>query len=99
MSETSFTPGPWEEADGGRVASAVVPPAHHRQIRRLPIADVSLGYKSSAEYFANLALIVAAPDLYAALDRLVTGPLDDGGPAAIRAAEAALAKARGEVQP
>jgi hypothetical protein len=51
----------------------------------------------SAERDANAVLIAAAPDLYAALEAFMRlGTMDDQ--AAIDAARAALAKARGEVR-
>jgi hypothetical protein len=84
--ETKWTPGPWT------VAPFTSNPQHSSVAAR---DDVTV-----AEVFdrpADARLIAAAPDLYAALEAFMRlGTMDDQ--AAIDAARAALAKARGEVR-
>jgi hypothetical protein len=66
---TAFTPGPWH-ANSGQVYS-ICDPAESR--RSDDIAYIR-GDKDSEEVKANTRLIVAAPDLYSALERLVNCP-------------------------
>jgi hypothetical protein len=88
MSETKWTPGPWQTEENHIVAGAV----------RVAVVDTPNihGGVDWIECDYNARLIAAAPDLYAALSAL----LDDVGrtnsmPGAVQA-RAALAKARGE---
>jgi hypothetical protein len=100
--ETKWTPGPWE-------AGETIEDDRHqlwRVIRRaesvtVPAYSVAAVPCDALRHHANLALVLAAPDLYHALAALLA-PLGPGGyvpgagkPATDRA-RAALAKARGE---
>ena len=87
----SFTPGPWSQ-DGDLIFA----PSKGRRVGR--VAIVSLGYKDSETYRANLNLIAAAPELYKTLESI----LAEDNPNLIElsnrleAGRAALRKARGE---
>ena len=95
MSETKHTPGPWEW-EGGELLSD-----------RFRVLEWT--YSGIDAYNpADKTLIAAAPDLYAALKRLVDGindewhplfnspgPMSDDERKALEQAEAALAKAEG----
>lgn len=100
---TGFTPGPWRTMDGDSVVNVM-------GAEGAPIAATTS--KTYYERFdatdkANARLISAAPDLYAALDKLLTSYVDigesgdcgfwevDAIPEVI-AARAALKRARGE---
>ncbi len=93
MSDTRWTPGPWQNDHGLRVYAET--PAGFALIASTKHTDASSG---------DAALIAAAPDLYAALEKCkrVLSDLpstNQGGTrtrAAYDAARAALAKARGE---
>jgi hypothetical protein len=98
MSETDFTPGPWRvereghecwvRDDGGLIARGPFPNRYENEDERF--------YSELDQYYANAALIAAAPDLYEALrDLCEMGGLDDGG-CVIEKGMAALKKARGE---
>lgn len=88
MSETKWTPGPWIEDEFFPLIydSATGP-------KQVLIATVAINTRRD-EGRHNARLIAAAPDLYDALFQIV----DDDGVcvASLRAARAALAKARGE---
>ena len=88
MSETKWTPGPWVVVSHGSIAEYLGP----RVCRNGNIsADIKLcgnrwvegAWKDDAEAHANMHLIAAAPDLYAAL-----GKCD----ALIKSAQAVLAE-------
>jgi hypothetical protein len=59
-----FTPGPWND-DGPIIYTGI-------NQRTGKIAEVSLAYKDSETYRANIALIAAAPELYEALACLLS---------------------------
>ncbi|MES2626045.1 MAG: hypothetical protein V4628_12255 [Pseudomonadota bacterium] len=100
--ETKFTPGPWETSK--RIDDRMV------STSELEIADVSMvdpcekrGFKFSEQSKANAQLVAAAPDLYAALERMARLHRHDGclcqpinRTCAPCQADEALAKARGE---
>ena len=103
MSETKFTPGPWQyrfktiKDDWGEV---------RRHDGRL-VAKCVFGWWTDDELnehrknktdpaAANASLIAAAPDLYAALEALCTSGGPDDGTDLIANGLSALAKARGE---
>jgi len=74
--ETKHTPGPWEivQSDDDfdpisiRMGTALATPGRCRTIHRIDIDwDLERGRPDYAEGRANLHLIAAAPDLYAAL--------------------------------
>lgn len=103
MSET-FTPGPWrvnakypsevDAPNGLTVASC-----WHEEAVGVTVQLVDVLDCSPEESIANAHLIAAAPDLYAALERLVAEWRGaDAGTlfSAVKEADAALAKARGQ---
>ena len=103
--ETRHTPGPWRIGDGG---ATVFGPRTNAPSPRT-IANVGRGPLCTNETKANARLIAAAPELLAALDRVLPwlGKLiSDGGHlqsvcpndaiGALQQAEAALARAKGE---
>jgi len=108
MADTKFTPGPWEwETPLGDDCYSIVQAGvetHKWQF----IAHISVGKPEEGEFprrqcKANAQLIAAAPELYEALYRLVrdceiAGLQEQAGfDCWINMANAALAKARGEV--
>jgi len=88
---STHTPGPW------RIAP------HSKWLLKIETADrvICDGFSGSHEDYANARLIAAAPDLLAALARLVESPgvnedmLSPETIAAADAARAAIAKAQG----
>ena len=94
MSETMFTPGPWES--GGSIVGAgnIIIRQQWECVR-----------KSIDELQANAYLIAAAPDMYEALEAAILEYGKPGGPwnvpsspgTWIYKAKAALEKARGEL--
>lgn len=105
MSETRWTPGPWDiheddgqpiagirEREGGRFVALT-------QFDAEDCRTVEAANARRAECAANARLISAAPDLYAVLADLVDALERFGrlGSPRVVAARAALAKARGEV--
>lgn len=100
MTETKFTPGPWHrsESDKWDIESPDVADGSVICVVTDPDGDTSA---LDAECEANAHLIAAAPDLYVALDAIVTAIKEQDirfGPLTWDA-EQALAKARGEVLP
>ena len=92
MSDTKFTPGPWF---ANRRYIGV--PRHKSFIGEA--RDGNGNWSDTKESIANAHLIVAAPELYEALDQAITSMQDAGYPnshLAVRAGMQALAKARGE---
>lgn len=95
MSETKFTPGPWDKFDliVGRMIDN-----RHRYTSIASIYESEPGY--DGEDRANANLIAAAPDLYEALadciDIIETEAAQFYHCPAVDAAKQALAKARGE---
>ena len=112
MSDTKFTPGPWFIATPTQGFEVCTIHGVERQptedglgqtwvyIRPESIVrDGEWVWPDEAECTANAHLIAAAPDLYAALERLVSEWRGvDAGTLfkAVKEAEATLAKARGE---
>ena len=106
MSETKWTPGPWEVVRHGSIAEYLGP----RVCRNGNISDdiklcgnrwVEGAWKDDPEAHANMHLIAAAPDLYAALERMerhfrMLSPDMDAPGSVFAQAIAALSKARGE---
>jgi hypothetical protein len=98
MSNTKFTPGPWE-VDRNNVHTAQIAVIHHCLGNDWVEVWSPDAFGASEEMNeANARLIAAAPDLYAALVALLLEP-----PGAIRISDAvlvqcsdAIAKARGE---
>ena len=86
MSETKFTPGPWEANTGDHAYPTVS--AQDRVIVTI---------WQCPQQAANARLVSAAPDLYEALREIVEGDdrPSDLTMAALRRAVAALAKAEG----
>lgn len=104
MSETKFTPGPWEVVSRfvGPLVIVADCPAEIDRSGKIEVAHV--GAETFAMAAANAELISAAPELYEAL-ATVMGWIrnwdpefvqDDEWPDAGNKAKAALAKARGE---
>lgn len=99
MSETKFTPGPWE------IKSRFVGPLVIAS-DDVEVAHVGLYHESWAQCVKNATLIAAAPDLYAALDRVLDAYVSerlwngastwDVDNRVVIGARAALARARGE---
>jgi hypothetical protein len=89
----AFTPGPWETrpSDISRGNWAIFPAA------KFPVLGFACNYPGRTE--ANARLIAAAPDMFEALDAMVStqdsGSFEEIG-RATDAARAALAKARGD---
>lgn len=119
MSETKHTPGPWksyEENDGGEVKRLIFAemPDRNSCDRETCVCEVTPAFMSldpewTEEDDANAALIAAAPDLLAALDRVSKSTLNgftycpacqyvaDAGHAAGCYLAAAIARATGGV--
>lgn len=93
MTERKWTPGPWSAMDGGWVEAGDGDPI-------AMINDNGLSNSTFKEDVPNAHLIATAPDLYEALLELRKwmGPcgIDHEIDAAMSAADAAIAKARGE---
>jgi hypothetical protein len=103
MGEAKWTAGPWKLVDNGNDVYACGAGTDDRVV-----CDFAAPYYAETgpddTALANAALVIAAPDLYAALEEMVekgegcvTGR-DDCGPECCRCgrARAALARARGE---
>jgi len=85
MSETNFTPGPWK-LNG-----------HYIEARSgLGIARIAIVDDGAGTLPGNASILAAAPELYEALDGLLDALPSATMHPAIKAARAALAKARGE---
>lgn len=98
--ETKFTPGPWYLTGSGHGLIVCGPTTTLTDISGVRCLDIiaRTDWARGEEDDANAHLISAAPDLYAALTRMLENELDnyeDGGDA-VALAKAALAKARGE---
>ena len=99
MSETKFTPGPWE-IDGKLVIAQIRSGSNHFMF--VATTDHSMLDSIPQETFdANAALIAAAPDMYAKLESLKRYISESCGNACgsimvIREIDAVLKKARGE---
>lgn len=100
MSEPKWTPGPWEYAADKRGTGRVFAGSHEIVKAMASHGQRRLGFR---ERTANNHLIAAAPELFEALEALlaqaILHDLEDESHAcetAIRTAEAAIAKAKGE---
>ena len=92
MSEAKFTPGPWEP---GRPDTRTISEVHGKWIYAGDMYLAIVKENAEADTMANAYLIAAAPDLLAACEALYDdqrGPLTE----AMKMAEAAIKKARGE---
>ena len=87
MSEPKFTPGPWLFSSYKSGNSVIVTDG-----KEFDVATVNYPNRD-----ANAHLIAAAPELYEALEELLIQTRQYGHEPEIAMAEAALAKARGEV--
>ena len=94
MSGRNWIPGPWVKRFNGHYWDIGL--ANNSEV--LPVYPTAcIGVAPDQE--AEADLIVAAPDLYAALDQALTSMQDSGYPGGhvvIRAGREAMAKARGE---
>lgn len=105
MTDTKFTPGPWEfysdDFEKCGVKATNNPAGYKDEDCLYPIASVNGDWRDSPEYgspFANASLIAAAPDLYqnlAEITKWMERSSNAGGDLLIQAKQA-LAKARGE---
>ncbi len=78
MSETKFTPGPWRICTDGNIANCVDGPSGQKFYERddgfravatvEACTDTRNHHERAANMHANMALIAAAPELYAALE-------------------------------
>ena len=94
MNEPKFTPGPWYISEyETRQRMAIVDKQLECYDSRHTIATVC---KANGHEAANAALIAAAPELYATLERLQKS--HTCGNATWQIIESVLCKARGEVQ-
>lgn len=99
MTETKFTPGPWDQGD---LLIGKMVDDRKRYTSIAMIHDSEEGYEGEDK--ANEHLIAAAPDLYEALYRLTRDcevaelQKQAGFDCWIIMANAALAKARGEIE-
>lgn len=98
MSNTIFTKGPWlcfEEEPG--ISDTVITTQERELNSQVCIVtiDVDFDGRIGDEQQANASLITAAPDLYEALEVILS--IEVLGGAAKSLAEDALAKARGEL--
>lgn len=104
MSEAEHTPGPWH-ADGSRVWGDTAELQSGGTMLRHKIADAAYHAEGGfEEQHANARLIAAAPELLAALERIVgrdltyfRGTVCEGQISfeAVQAARAVIAKAKG----
>ena len=109
---TRFTPGPWEinSSDAPYLCAYIIgnqffngdEDPELEAYGEIEIAMIDMTDEPADEQIANACLIAAAPDLYeslwnvTSLLRAYTGPLDDIGETAIREANKAMDRARGE---
>ncbi len=104
MSETKWTPGPWRKRSMAGMRSFVeAPKANDMPYALEVLGDDYTGYGDDEQRERDVAFVAAAPDMYEALKGLLSAwkdmPQTGGNPVAIAAglaAEAALAKAKGE---
>jgi hypothetical protein len=104
MSETRFTPGPWDAGVSEILGKRrfTVAPEYNHGIAVSICGDC--GAEDEEESIANANLIAAAPDMYEALEAAILEYGKPGGPwnvpsspgSWIDKAKAALVKARGE---
>ena len=109
MSDTKFTPGPWEKGRQGEVEECFTPihAKTHGALAQVvtEMEDFNPSYpdhlSKKIEVLANAHLIAAAPELYEALETMLQFfyiPYSEGQKGAQDKARTALAKARGETQ-
>jgi len=108
VSAPAWTPGPWEvDSPSGCDVVSRAPNLNPKRTHGYGcgndfVASLNDGeyheYYDGAEQIANARLISAAPDLFAALEGLlnITGDMHNADFDEFNAAEAALAKARGQ---
>ena len=75
---TSHTPGPWKLSDGSSPLRLMSPAVRGYDLAHIYVTD-PITRKRTEEYAANARLIAAAPDLLAALERILrasTGQID-----------------------
>lgn len=98
MNERKWTSGPWALTEFGGLIQEGGNMNHHIEVAGLSLAHYSK-FGAKEHQVANANLIAAAPELYEALERIVTryhkGESIDGW---IGGASHALAKARGEIK-
>lgn len=102
MAKIKHTPPPWKGCNDDVTCKCGMiwkdPPGLHLATVHHGEPDFTL---SEEEYSANWRLMIAAPDLYAALRRIVDGemmrPMCDDDYEALEQAESALDKATGHV--
>lgn len=85
-----FTPAPWKVHGDWQILDS-----NERLIAQFEPLNDELSNGNTSESFANAALIAAAPEMYAMLDKMLNSeqPASDF----YEEADALLAKARGEV--
>lgn len=111
MTKPSFTPGPWRRKKSANYGNAIEGKTTRRHFdgdegwrivaTYQEACDSQIAADQDANWEANGNLIAAAPELYDALEDLVSDIETDGGVDTsvwpiLDAAKAALAKARGE---
>jgi hypothetical protein len=97
MSESKFTPGPWQKFSRWNERYLAVidsTPDRDGQVVANCICHVAL---TNDDCVANANLIAAAPDLLAACEAFVEADNQDGGSLAYVMAIEAIKKAKGEV--
>lgn len=108
MSDTMFTPGPWELFEVGGKHKHLCPSKNGTSILTVSLEyitdDGEPDYFGSVYYPADAYLIAAAPDMYEALEMAILEYGKPGGPWSVPSkpgtwidkAKAAIVKARGE---
>lgn len=92
---TKHTPAPWMRVHNSRGRTYRIISSANETVTALPIVG---GIDDFDENEANARIIAAAPELLAALEKLIAQTVADGKPAthALLDARAAIAKAKGE---
>ena len=96
MSETEWTVGPYRVTHNGANTYRAEIVAMSRRGTDVVVARIPTPNRSPEQCAGNAALFAAAPDMYAALDALVSGSWIKGESGLVSVARAALARARGE---
>jgi len=102
MSETKFTPGPWEVRLDDSTFGPKLEIHQEGAENRVPICERDLGFNDDVdeESKANAHLIAAAPEMYEAIEGLLNVISETRGEDARQAvikANEVLAKARGDL--
>ena len=87
MSNTKFTPGPWNDVNEGWAKHSIL------EADGGFVAEIELGAENLE---ANKSLIASAPELYEALELILSDEDYSGSVDALLLAHSALAKARDE---